>query len=83
MGQSERTTDGGDTWYTVPSGTSNSLNDGSFVNDSLMFLIGWYGTLLVTTNKSNTWQQKPTISSSHFHWVQFWDENIGWASNLV
>ena len=75
-----KTTDGGNTWFAVSSGTSNSLNGGSFVNDSLMFLIGWYGTLLVTTDKGDTWQQKPPISSSHYHSVQYWDENIGWAS---
>ncbi len=79
-GTIRKTTDGGNTWFYVNSGTSNNLNDGSFINDSLMFLIGWNGTLLVTTDKGDTWQQKPSISSSHYHWVQFWDENIGWAS---
>ena len=79
-GTIKRTTDGGNTWYTIPSGTSSNLNDGSFVNDSLMYLIGWNGTLLVTTDKGSTWQLKPPISTSNYHWVQFWDENLGWAS---
>jgi len=75
-----KTTDGGNTWFSVNSGTSNNLNDGSYVNDSLFYLIGWNGTLLVTTDRGDTWQLKPPISSSNYHWVQFWDENLGWAS---
>ncbi len=79
-GTIKRTTDGGNTWYTVSSGTSNNLNDGSVINDSLMYLIGWNGTLLITTDMGDTWEQKQPISSSNYHWVQFWDENLGWAS---
>jgi photosystem II stability/assembly factor-like uncharacterized protein len=79
-GNIRKTTDGGNTWFYVNSGTSNNLNDGSFVNDSLMYLIGWNGTLLVTSDKGDTWQLKTPISSSNYHWVQFWDENLGWAS---
>jgi len=78
-GTIKKTTDGGNTWYTVSSGWSN-LNDGSVINDSLMYLIGWNGTLLITTDKGDTWEQKPPISTSHYHYVQFWNEYLGWAS---
>ena len=75
-----RTTDGGNSWDYVSSGTYENLNDGAFVNDSLMFVIGWNGILLKTTDKGITWSLKPQISNSNYHWVQFWDENLGWAS---
>ena len=75
-----KTTDGGDNWFSVTSGTSEHFNEGSIVNDSIVYLIGWNGILLKSTDKGSTWVQKTQISSNNYHWVQFFDEYLGWAS---
>ena len=49
------TTDGGTTWTTQTSGTTDDLMDVSFIDANNGWIVGWYGTILNTTDGGTTW----------------------------
>jgi photosystem II stability/assembly factor-like uncharacterized protein len=50
-----KTTDGGDNWDFIPSGTTSTLQAVDFANASIGFACGWNGTILGTEDGGETW----------------------------
>lgn len=71
--------DGGDTWSTQYSGTSNYLFGCCFVNAQRGWIAGDYGTIRRTQNGGMTWLSQPTPTNSRLYDVCFVDFNYGWA----
>ncbi len=81
-----KTTDGGNLWLTLSSGTANPLYDVNFVNATTGYVAG-RNTLLKTTDGGSTWQSLPIGSQSSWRSVYFTDANNGviaseWGSGL-
>lgn len=80
-GAIQKTTDGGLTWTTQVSGTSNALN-GSFFNGSTGFVVGANGAIRKTTNGGTTWTGLTSPTSETLIKVFFTDANTGYAVGL-
>jgi photosystem II stability/assembly factor-like uncharacterized protein len=50
-----KTTNGGNNWYFLPSGTTNDLNDCSFADVNTGYAVGYSSTVLKTTNGGINW----------------------------
>lgn len=66
-------------WTQQNSGTSNSLNGVSFINENIGTAVGLYNTILRTTNGGLNWFSQVSATSSNLYGVCFADENNGWA----
>jgi photosystem II stability/assembly factor-like uncharacterized protein len=75
-----RTTDGGDTWSLVSSGTSEQLRDGSFRDHAHGWICGDNGTLLETADAGATWAPVTLPVQEEMRGVAFVDELNGWVS---
>jgi len=85
-----RTSDGGNTWAEMNSGTDVELHDISFVSTSVAYTVGYSvgpeATVLKSTNAGTTWQILQTPASDYLYCVDFIDENkgyVGGTSNLL
>jgi len=75
-----KTTDGGDTWYTVPTGTNVTLSK-VFFRDSLNgWITGFYGTILRTTDGGESWV-KTEHNLGTLQTVFFINKNVGWVGS--
>ena len=61
------------------SGTYNDLVDVSFTDSNNGTAVGWYGTILRTTNGGNTWTSQSSGTSHDLLGVSFTDSNNGTA----
>ncbi|MEZ6099090.1 MAG: YCF48-related protein [Pirellulaceae bacterium] len=76
----QKTTDGGVTWSTQTSGSTQHLNGVSFVNADLGWAVGNGGTLMSTADGGSTWTtQTSPNSTTAYQKVEFIDELTGWA----
>ncbi len=87
LGTIVRTTDAGETWATVTSGTTNDLNSVWFTSDQDGWAAGNAGTVLKTTDGGASWTRDLTVSASeNLRCVRFADADHGWfvgASGVV
>lgn len=75
-----RTTDGGQNWTSIPSGTDNDLNRIHFVNNQTAWIMGGKGTLLKTSDGGQSWQsQNPGIDGDLLVGY-FLNEQEGWLA---
>jgi photosystem II stability/assembly factor-like uncharacterized protein len=54
-----KTTNGGGTWTNTLTGFTNILRNVGFFDENAGIAVGGMGTILVTTNSGNSWQNKP------------------------
>lgn len=74
-----RTSDGGDNWIVVTSGSTDRLHSVSFVGNT-GWAVGLDSVILKTTDGGLTWTHQDAGVTTHFRSVQFIDENTGWAA---
>jgi photosystem II stability/assembly factor-like uncharacterized protein len=72
-----RSTDGGDHWEQVASGTRNDLNGIAFASDQSGWIVGDNGTLLVTVTGGEAWEQRDLQLEDKLNDVAFLSENVG------
>ena len=80
LGAILKSTDGGISWRTLPSGTFVNLSSIEMVTP----LVGWalgFEITLKTTDGGNTWVKEKLNGISFFTDMSFFNENIGWAVN--
>jgi len=70
-----RTTDGGNIWDYLPSGTNNDLHSIYFINSDTGFVCGSSGTVLKTMNAGNSWTN--TNLYYNFSSIYFSNQNTG------
>jgi photosystem II stability/assembly factor-like uncharacterized protein len=75
-----RSIDGGKSWQTMNSGTTQQLWGIHFLDKDLGFAVGSYGTIIKTTNGGSDWEPVSTGISNLFYDVFFNDKGIGFAS---
>ena len=73
------TSDGGTTWATQSSGTTNDLMAVTFIDANNGWIVGWYGTILKTTDGGSTWNPQTSGVSKYLLSVSFTDLNNGTA----
>jgi len=76
-----KTTDGGVTWTSKNSGTSNTLKSIIFVNSTLGYAVGDSGTICKTTDGGTTWTHS-NITTNSLNSVYFTDANTGYTVGL-
>ena len=76
-----RTTNGGNNWGSVPSGTSIPLRSIFFANDTIGYIAGFNGTFLKTTNGGDNWFSLPTGNSGNYRTVYFTSVDTGYISS--
>ena len=64
-------------WLPVPSGTTEDLNDVSYVG-GVFWAIGNSGTILRTTDATSSWAQITPISDHDLRAISFADSSDGW-----
>ena len=74
-----RTTNGGTTWTSQTSGTTNYLYGVSFTDANTGTAVGDYGTILRTTNGGTTWTSQTSGTTDDLYGVSFTDANTGTA----
>ena len=74
-----KTTDGGESWLHQGDLRRESLHDVYFVNDSLGWAVGLFGTILHTHNAGKTWQWQMNFPSDILNNIYFVDDKNGWA----
>ncbi len=67
-------------WNTVPSGTTASLQDITFINNQTGFIVGTSGTLLKTIDGGNSWSQITVPTSVHLIAISFPTSLVGYVS---
>ena len=73
-----KTTDSGESWEQVSSGTFPGLQGCSFVSMEVGYAVGWDGYMIKTTDGGETWEEM-TVASGIFELtdVEFYDEDNG------
>lgn len=74
-----RTTDGGTTWVTQSSGTTNRLRGVSFTDANAGTAVGDFGTIVRTTDGGTTWVTQSSGTANVLWGVSFADANTGTA----
>ena len=72
-----RTTDGGTTWITQRSGTTETLVDVSFTDANNGTAVGAAGTIVRTTDGGTTWETQRGGAREWLYGVSFTDANNG------
>lgn len=79
FGTIARTTDGGATWQTQPSKTTQQLYDIDFVDAQHGWTVGRQGLILRTNDGGATWNQQTSGTDQHLFGVDFVDDQYGVA----
>jgi len=74
-----RTTDGGATWTSQISGTTETLYCVSLADEDNGIAVGWRDTILRTTNAGATWSSYTSGTGAFFNAVSFADESTAVA----
>lgn len=62
-----------------PSPQGNSLNDVQFLDAQTGWAVGWFGTILKSTNGGTTWKSQDIVTNGHFKSVHFANSLSGWV----
>jgi photosystem II stability/assembly factor-like uncharacterized protein len=73
-----RTTNGGNQWYEIYTGSPHSLRAISFPNSVKGYLIGDEGDFFETNNSGANWSFRPVGVMNWFYDGFFINENVGW-----
>ncbi len=77
-----RTTDGGATWVSQSSGTTNVLQSVSFTGAQTGTAVGWFGTIVRTTDGGASWVSQSSGTMNPLLDVSFTDVNRGTAVGI-
>ncbi|MCC6861084.1 MAG: hypothetical protein IT158_21125 [Bryobacterales bacterium] len=72
------TSDGGETWTRIESGTTQHLTDIAIAGERV-WVASYGGGMLHSGDAGKTWQQQRTFTGASLESVQFLDERSGWA----
>jgi len=75
-----KTTDGGQSFSYLHSGTTHHLYSIKFINSTTGFAVGDAGTILKTTDAGATWNIVNSGTTKNFRRVYFYNERIGFIS---
>jgi len=75
-----KTANGGKNWSSVNSGTSEHLEDFSFISPLTGWTVGDHGTVLKTTDAGGSWVSQSAPTSAWLNSVFFVDQNNGWCA---
>lgn len=78
-GTIRRTTDGGQTWTSVASGTISTLFSITFIDTLTGWIVGDNGLILITSNGGQSWSQQPGGTTNTLLFVNFTSGNAGYA----
>lgn len=78
-GTIEKTTDGGISWTTQSSGTTQELRKVFFIDANTGWIVGNNGTILKTTDGGQNWATQSSGTSQQLNAVQFINASVGWA----
>lgn len=73
-----RTTNGGNEWTLLNSGTTQDINRLFFINNNLGFAVGTNGTILKTSDAGTSWSLQQTVTECNLVGIHFFNDNIGW-----
>lgn len=73
-----KTINSGDTWssYNLPGGTYNSIK---FLNDSIGFIVGYYGTIIKTEDAGNNWFLQESTTNDHLTSIALLGNGLAYA----
>lgn len=57
----------------------NPLNDIAVIDNNIAYAVGYWGTIIKTTDGGFTWNEKSLLIHNKLNSVYFLNENIGWA----
>jgi len=77
-----KTTNGGNQWQKQIGDTVPELRSVNFVTENFGCAVGYSGTILITTNGGEIWDDK-SLDGGRWRDVQFLSENVGYAVNAV
>jgi photosystem II stability/assembly factor-like uncharacterized protein len=77
-----KTTDSGENWFDLNSGTKNTLTGIQFLNKNIGWVVGELGTIRETTDGGETWNSIFNPDSTNFTDLAFVNENEGWVSGI-
>lgn len=75
-----RSVNGGASWQTLSTGTTEQLWGIHFLNSNLGFAVGSNGTIIRSTNGGSNWENIPTGINNLFFDVYFTNRGVGFAS---
>jgi len=83
-----KTTNGGNDWTQVPTNTDVRLRDVYFINSTMGFISGWWGSespFLKTIDGGQIWYvpNYPESDKSRILCVKFVNSNVGWACGSI
>jgi len=77
-----RTTDGGEHWTKIETGTTKDLMDVQFADSLHGIAVGWYGMILSTVNGGETWTVETSGTDAHLFDVAYPDISHAWATGM-
>jgi len=76
-----KTTDGGQSWFQISTGTIPGLEAVCFTSTEIGYAGGWQNYFIKTTDGGTTWNQiNVNASIWYFNGIEFWDQNHGMTS---
>lgn len=78
-GNIEKTADGGQSWTTQISGTTQTLRKVFFIDANTGWVVGDNGTILKTANGGQNWSAQSSGTTRQLNAVQFINASEGWA----
>jgi len=81
LGTIIRSTDEGENWILIGSGTNNDLKGVFFANADTGYAVGGSGTILKTVDSGISWTQQPSGTDKNLSGLYFVDANNGWIVN--
>ncbi|MGI9648403.1 MAG: YCF48-related protein, partial [Acidimicrobiia bacterium] len=78
-GAAARTTDGGESWSAMTTGTSRNLHSVSFVDSLVGFAVGANDSIIKSVNGGSDWTSLDSPSNKTLRGVDFLDASIGYA----
>ena len=61
-----------------PLPTGNDLFSVHFIDSQIGWAVGWYGTIIKTTNGGENWFAQNSSTGTYFNSVNFTDNQTGW-----
>lgn len=75
-----KSTNGGNTWNEISSGTEKDLFSVNFTSKSEGWIVGENGTILKTSDGGETWDKQQNIVNARLFSIDFTDQDVGWIS---
>lgn len=85
LGECYKTTDGGYTWALIHANANSSFRDIHFPNDSVGYIVSYYGKVTKTSDGGVTWNESGinTILGTYFNAVHFLNSDTGFIGKAT